>query len=136
MKAITVCQPYAHLLALPATHPDAKPMENRTWFTSYRGPLIIHAGKSRDWLAPEDIATYPEMVFGAAVALVDLVDCVSVERLPDHLRGHKHANGPFCLLTANVRALPVPIQCRGAQGLWYPEPSLVTAVLAQLGEAR
>ena len=45
MKALTICQPYPHLIML-----GEKPVENRTWATSYRGPLAIHAGKSRQWL--------------------------------------------------------------------------------------
>ena len=45
MKALTICQPYAEMIA---NH--EKPIENRTWPTSYRGPLAIHAGKSRAWL--------------------------------------------------------------------------------------
>jgi hypothetical protein len=44
-KALTICQPYAELIAR-----GEKVIENRTWPTSYRGPLLIHAGKSREWL--------------------------------------------------------------------------------------
>lgn len=45
MKALTVQQPYAHLIALPDDHPDAKRVENRVWATSYVDPVAIHAGK-------------------------------------------------------------------------------------------
>ena len=38
MKALSVRQPYAWLIV--AGH---KPIENRTWRTRYRGPLVIHA---------------------------------------------------------------------------------------------
>lgn len=48
MKALTVCQPYASLIAR-----GKKRVENRTWSTSYRGHLYIHAGKSRKWLSSE-----------------------------------------------------------------------------------
>jgi hypothetical protein len=40
MKAITLTQPYASLVAIGAKH-----NETRSWATSYRGPLAIHAGK-------------------------------------------------------------------------------------------
>jgi hypothetical protein len=40
MRAITLTQPYATLVALGAKH-----IETRSWATSYRGPLAIHAGK-------------------------------------------------------------------------------------------
>jgi hypothetical protein len=39
MKAITLTQPWASLVAI-----GAKTIETRDWQTSYRGPLAIHAG--------------------------------------------------------------------------------------------
>lgn len=39
LKAITLTQPYATLVAL-----GSKRIETRSWSTSYRGPLAIHAG--------------------------------------------------------------------------------------------
>ena len=46
MKALTVCQPYASLIVgWPGIAiEDIKQIENRNWKTSYRGPLLIHAG--------------------------------------------------------------------------------------------
>lgn len=79
MKALTICQPYAELIVR-----GLKPIENRTWPTSYRGPLLIHAGKSREWMDADDLDAYPGMVFGALVGRVNVVDCVRVEKLPPH----------------------------------------------------
>ena len=42
MKAITLHQPWASLVAL-----GVKTIETRSWPTKYRGPLAIHAGKGR-----------------------------------------------------------------------------------------
>lgn len=53
MKALTICQPYAELIAR-----GDKPIENRTWPTHYRGPLLIHAGKSRAWLDGDEDRVY------------------------------------------------------------------------------
>lgn len=115
-KALTICQPYAELIVR-----GDKPIENRTWSTNYRGPLLIHAGKSRDWLDDEDEHLMPGMAFGAIVGRVTLVDCVRVQRLPPHLRDHEHANGPWCWVLTDIERFAVPIPCRGAQGLWdYP----------------
>jgi hypothetical protein len=112
MKALTICQPYAELIAR-----GEKPIENRTWPTSYRGPLAIHAGKSRAWLEDGDEQQYPGMPFGAVVATAELYDCVRVERLPAELADHEHANGPWCWLLRNVQRIdPVPVS--GSQGLW------------------
>lgn len=43
-KAISVQQPWAWAII----H-GGKDVENRTWKTNYRGPLLIHAGKTFDW---------------------------------------------------------------------------------------
>jgi hypothetical protein len=139
MKALTVFQPYAHLLVLPEDHPQAKPMENRRRYFSFRGALLIHAGRSQEMLEPEDIAEWPDMVFGALVGMVDIYDCVHVDKLPTELRNHQHAHGPFCLLRRNVRKFPTPIPCRGAQGIWYVEPAVERLVREQMdasGEGR
>lgn len=134
MKGLTVCQPYAYLLALADGDPLAKRIENRTWWTGYRGPLLIHAGKSRDWLTADDLERIPEkkLAFGAVVALASLVDCVRVANLPDHLKDNEHANGPFCWLVDDVQPLPRPIPWRGAQGLWDGTPELEREVSALL----
>ena len=116
MKALTICQPYAELIAR-----GEKEIENRTWATSYRGPLAIHAGKSKAWLDPEDRTHYPGMVFGAVVALATLRGCIRIEDLPLEYRGSAHANGPWCWILIDVRRIE-PVPCKGAQGLWDWEP--------------
>jgi hypothetical protein len=119
MKALTICQPYPHLIVI-----GEKPIENRTWSTPHRGALAIHAGKSRVWLDDGDAERYPSMVFGAIVAVADLVAVLSLHSelaWPDtyaHLRDHTHANGPYCWVLENVRPLTRPIACPGALGLW------------------
>ena len=113
MRALTVCQPYAELIAR-----GEKVIENRTWPTSYRGPLIIHAGKSREWMDDGDEARYPAMAFGAIVAVVTLYDCLRLANLPADLADNEHANGPWCWLLQNVRRAPTPYPCLGGQGLW------------------
>lgn len=128
-RGLTVCQPYAHLIAI-----GEKPIENRVWTTTYRGPVFVHAGLSRAWLDPGDLARFPVLDFGAVVAIADLVDCVPVSQLPVALRGHEHAHGPVCWVLERVVRLERPLPMKGARGLWYPEESLVAAVRAQLLE--
>ena len=113
MKALTICQPYAHLIVI-----GDKIIENRKWATSYRGPLAIHAGKSRQWLEDGDEQEWPHMVFGAVVAIADLRGCARLEDLPLEYRDHAHASGPWCWILRNVLPLKKPIPMRGAQGLW------------------
>jgi hypothetical protein len=121
MKALTVCQPYAEMLA---RGPDVKPVENRSWPTRYRGLLAIHAGKSQSWLADGDADQYPGMAFGAFVAVGRLIGSPEYERLSDWkaewmaIRSHPETGGPFCWILVEMRRLAQPVPCRGAQGLW------------------
>jgi hypothetical protein len=116
MKALTICQPYAELIAR-----GEKPIENRVWPTTYRGPLAIHAGKSRDWLDADDVALFPSMAFGAVIATANLVACLPLHaEWPiqwRHLKGHEHANGPYCWVLTDIQRIN-PQPYRGAQGLW------------------
>jgi len=127
MRGLTICQPYASLIVQ-----GDKPVENRGWYTTYRGPLVIHAGKSRDWLptCPEFRGT---LVFGAVVGVAELYDCMLYERLPVDLRSHKHAVGPWCWLLRDVRRIE-PIQWSGAQGLWNVPAALEARINAMLME--
>lgn len=101
MKAISLWQPWASAIAL-----GSKRIETRSWSTSYRGPLAIHAAIR--WTRPQrilldlpewigalwDITAGPRwhtsgdrgLPFGSIVAVCDLVDCIpteSVQRLRD-----------------------------------------------------
>lgn len=111
MKALTICQPYAELIMN-----GSKPIENRTWSTNYRGPLAIHAGKSKEWMGDDDDPA--AFVFGAVVGVVELYGCVQVAALPSHFMGHEHANGPYCWLLRNPVRLRTPEPFKGALGLW------------------
>jgi hypothetical protein len=135
MPALTICQPYAYLITLPHTDPRHKRVENRTWPTSHRGDLVIHAGKSREWLHTYDegeitVAEMMAMPFGAVVAVADMTACMDVGDI-DHLntshpmrwlRSHPHCEGPVCWVLENVRVLRKPIPAKGAQGIWQWTP--------------
>ncbi len=131
MKALTICQPYAELIAR-----GEKLVENRTWYTAYRGPLLIHAGKSRAWLSEGDSANLP---FGAVVAVARVVACLRTSApnwgRMEHLRSHAHTHGPLCWVLEDVTRLREPVFVNGAQGLWEPSSELVARVSAQMAEA-
>jgi hypothetical protein len=125
MKAITICQPYAHLIVQ-----GRKTCENRNWATSHRGRIYIHAGKNRSWLDLENGVDLESgvaeklMPFGAIVAIADLVACINTEssllrewvgKMTDEQR--HHVNGPWCWILANVTPIG-PWPWRGAQGLF------------------
>ena len=85
MKAITIKQPWATLIAL-----GLKKFETRSWRTKYRGPLAIHAGKSVDkeaceemWikevLAEHGITSWKQLPIGVVLATTELKECYAVE---------------------------------------------------------
>lgn len=96
MKALTLHQPWASLVAF-----GVKSIETRSWSTSYRGPLAIHAGlaqpKQMDlgvWTvgrldpgAPRRLWSTAEhgrpfdLPLGAVVATCELVDVVPTDAL-------------------------------------------------------
>jgi len=82
MKALTIWQPWASLLAC-----GAKQYETRSWATSYRGPIAIHAAKKNvlDALAliPVPVALemkrligteWKDLPTGAVIATAELVN--------------------------------------------------------------
>jgi len=89
MKALTVKQPYATLIAR-----GIKDIENRTWKTNFRGKIYIHVSKEvvkEHWgilkgkqyevvkkLVLENKLDYyfPDLPFGAIIGEVEIVDCV------------------------------------------------------------
>lgn len=133
MKALTICQPYAHLIMS-----GQKRVENRAWPTKYRGQFAIHAGKSRQWMRgyPES----PDMPFGALVGVVDLVDCVDYYKYmeafgsgyevnPSWLDADEHAIGPYCFILDNVRPFNVPVPWIGKQG-FFNVPDALFEIIA------
>lgn len=143
MKALTICQPFASLICLPDEHPLAKRVENRTWPTSYRGPLLIHAGKSQAWMNRNDEYDIPlsEMSFGAIVGVCNLVGCVNVNGMSDCMRAtaawpwletHMHTEGPYCFVLTDCRRFENPIAYRGAQGFFDVPEAIVAEAIEQI----
>ena len=117
MKAITVRQPWASLIVAAA-----KDIENRTWSTRYRGPLLIHAAsaaarpaawqEARALCARLGIPLPTDLPRGGVIGVADLVDCVIDHESP-------WFEGPFGFVLARARALPFA-PCAGALSLWTP----------------
>jgi hypothetical protein len=101
MKIISIKQPWASLIV----H-GLKDVENRTWPTRYRGPLIIHASKRADDISATDIerrfgVRLPcELPLGGIVGATEIVDCVR----PHPSKWYAPAHYAFAL--ANSRPLP------------------------------
>jgi ASCH domain len=116
MNVLTVKQPWAWAIVN-----GIKTIENRSWATAYRGPLLIHAGVSRTDLGAEGdrmpgLPPYEALTYGAIIGVADLVEVVPLEQV----KNQPFATGPICWIFANARPLSTPFACRGALSLWNP----------------
>lgn len=131
MKAISLWQPWASLWLS-----GRKVHETRSWPTSHRGPLYVHAAQKfvRDCEQGSALREILEDEFGghwgmdlptgAVIGIVDLVDCVSVDSLG---LGHQGSDDFFCgdfsagrfaWRCSNPRLFSRPLPNRGRQRIF------------------
>jgi len=149
LRALTLQQPYASLSVDGHKH-----HETRSWSVSYRGWLLIHAGKEefKGWRENQDLVDYMRMSYRGklrgharsglvgAVFLSDVrpAEQVKADRLtmPQELAFGNFDDGRFGWKMEAPLAFPEPIDCGGHQGLWIPPAALLTqlpyAVLVHL----
>ena len=109
MKALTIRQPWANAIIYLG-----KDVENRSWPTRFRGPVLVHAGmlwgpSERAHLAGvRRIAgdfDWPETpLLGGIIGVVDIIDCVQKMDSP-------WFSGPYGFVLKNPRPLefePMP----------------------------
>jgi len=128
MKALSIRQPWAWLIVN-----GYKDIENRTWPTKYRGPVLIHAAKTPEAISLLEIISYYDLNlepadilprFGGIVGQAEITDCVS-----SHESTWFH--GPRGFVLENARPLPFEA-CRGRLGLFevqYTLPIEATGLL-------
>jgi hypothetical protein len=128
-RALTIQQPWAW-----ATIYGGKDVENRSWSTTYRGPLLIHAGQRVDPAATERLLwtmADPESfgqpraaweARGAFIGVVFLADILTDSPSRWAISGCYHW----------VLEFPSPIEPAvphpGRQRLWTPPAAVVQAV--------
>lgn len=152
MKAITLWQPWASLLAC-----GAKEFETRSWPTAYRGPIAIHAAAktpSSIWADIEHIidsvrATLgildpDDLPRGAIIATAELINCYRMGIDPqthrvalyDSFGNFKSISiceketlfgdwtpGRYAWEFASMQLLPESMPAKGGQRLWNWEPT-------------
>lgn len=125
MKAITLHQPWASLVAM-----GAKTIETRPYSSKYRGPLAIHASKKP--IATDDpyyrsvlrsaglnLETLPR---GAVVATCRLIDCEKITEAhtpcyPEYAFSN-YVAGWYAWRLSDARTLALPVPARGRRGVW------------------
>jgi hypothetical protein len=130
MKALTVRQPYAGLIAAGIKQYETRPASVHPTF---RGDLIIHAGKAipaADWSDPIPLDMYADFnlrricrVLGKALCIVTVTDIVRVEDIRDTISSFERAFGDYtdgrmAWKLEHVRLLSEPIPARGQLGIW------------------
>jgi len=122
-RALSIRQPWTWAILYAG-----KRIENRTWYTDYRGPIFIHAGLRVDWAAVEDLRAEiaaiptprPVAHCGGLVATAVVVDCVRPGDVRESQRDW--AVGPWCFVLDDVAPLARPVSHRGALGLFALDP--------------
>lgn len=127
-KAISIRQPWAWAII----H-GGKDIENRTWATSYRGPVAIHAAKvmgkeeyydaarfitraigtvDNYWLMRwHGVCASPDKINrGGIIGVADIVDCVSESDSPWFF-------GPYGFVIANAKPIDF-IEVKGSLGFF------------------
>jgi len=118
-KALSIRQPWAWAVLYAG-----KRVENRTWYTSYRGRIFIHAGLIAQREAVHDLradilavaAPRPPAVCGALIGTASVVDCVRPELVANEQSGW--TMGPWCFVLDDVRPLVRPIPYQGNLGFF------------------
>jgi hypothetical protein len=135
----------------------AKEIETRSWGTSYRGPIAIHAGKEFptlwrqfsgdafvDALGPVcgvnqyGVPNLRELPTGCVLALATLVDCVPMVPPYYEPNGYSvsdreravgnYGPGRYAWILREVIPLAEPVSCRGRQRLWELRGEALAAV--------
>lgn len=139
MRGLTIHQPWASLIAS-----GRKQIETRSWYTSYRGLIGIHAaskwnGSMLQWRIKEKtpeakllraelrnggIDKIENIPLGCIIAIAQLTDVRKMTRTAiddvspiERAMGH-YEPGRFMWMLRDVKPLQTPIPYKGQQGLW------------------
>lgn len=147
MKAITLYQPWASLIAL-----GEKKIETRSWHTNYRGPLAIHASANIPKWAKELCWTEPfrstllkheykmhlgELPTGMIITTCNLIDCFEIKEIHGRIWA-VNPNGTsininvysnefyfgdytprrYAWILDDIKPIDKPIPAKGHLGLW------------------
>jgi len=140
MKILSVKQPWAWLFFAPELAAEKrKDVENRIWYTNYRGPLLIHASKKFDWdgfiSLREEWPEIGELVINHfdirvgcgtnnyshlgvyAGEVGGIVGMVHLDRIEEDSKSRWAAPGHYHWMVSNARKLPFT-PCPGKLKLW------------------
>lgn len=151
MKALSILQPWASLVVM-----GHKQIETRSWSTTYRGLLLIHASAGRKKEGRElckdlrwgrlaaDCDWYGSANFGAVIGCVKLVETVRFINCHPGTdfreKGRRwdltereyafgdYSPGRYGWLLSEPVMFDKPIPCKGSLGLWAPDEATIKAI--------
>jgi len=128
LKVLSLTEPYATLIKN-----GIKTIETRSWKTSYRGRLYIHASSTK---IPKEYRNNKELMalvstddlnYGHIICSCDLVDCIEMtDDFINSIRKNKkneyitgiYSNGRYAWIFENIEILKNPIKAKGHLGIW------------------
>ena len=136
MKVISLTEPYATLIK-----ENKKKIETRSWKTSYRGELYIHASKThipKEWKDNKelmDLVKESPLNFGNIICKCNLVDCIYMTK--EYVENMKRNNyqeyicgeykeGRYAWILENIQVLDNPIRAKGHLSIWKYEEKCET----------
>ncbi len=122
IRVITLKQPWASLVVN-----GLKIYEFRNMNYSYRGKILIHAGKGFDKDAMERVKDYNlDYPTAKILAEVEIVDCIKIDnnfneminKLNSPVYGNKKRTG-YAWKLENINKINIDKTINGKQGIWY-----------------
>ena len=127
MKVLSLTEPYATLIKN-----GIKTIETRSWKTSYRGRLYIHASSTKIPKAYKEnhalmsLVNNKELSYGNIICSCDLVDCIEMtDEFIDEIKKNNneyvtgiYAKGRYAWILKNIEVLDNPINVKGHLGIW------------------
>ena len=132
MKVLSVIEPWATLIK-----EKQKFIETRSWKTSYRGELYIHASskkiKTNDSHINELLKLIPNipMGYGNIICKCKLVDCIYMDqefinRIKENKREYlcgEYSLGRYAWILEDIEPLTSPVYVKGHLNIWNYEPN-------------
>ena len=127
MKVLSLTEPYATLIKN-----GVKTIETRSWKTSYRGKLYIHASSTKipkEYRENKDLMNLVDinnLNYGYIVCSCELIDCVEMtEEFIEKVKQNKEEYisgiydiGRYAWILKNIQILDKPIKAKGHLGIW------------------
>lgn len=129
-RALSLHRPWAWLIMHAG-----KDIENRTWNTPYRGPVILHSAQSVNTAIAAELArrlgrqAAREAASTGFIGIVDLCAIHPASSCGGQCSAWAESSGMHWVL-ANPRPFPAPVPGPGSRGLFIP-PAHVLAQYAQ-----